>query len=99
MKGEVKKRNRSKENLIFAFCLICILAIFAGPLYCAAEKRFELEQQISDIAAQSADAVKYNNELKDRIKYSDEDEYVEKIAREQLNMVKADEILFIDKNK
>jgi len=68
-------------------------------MYYGAEKKFELESEITELARQSAEAAQYNNELKDRIKYSDEDEYVEKIAREKLSMVKADEIIFIDKNK
>lgn len=99
LKDGAKKKKKSKGNLIFAFSLIFIIAIFAVPMYCSAEKKFQLEQEISDIARESAEAVKYNNELKNRIKYSDKDEYVEKLAREKLNMVKPDEILFIDKNK
>jgi cell division protein FtsB len=99
LKGEVKRKGKSKENIIFAFCLVAIVVAFAIPMYYGAEKKFELENEISELAEQSAEAARYNNELKDRIKYSDEDEYVEKIAREKLNMVMPDEIIYVDKNK
>lgn len=99
MKSKAKKRGRSKENLIFAFSLILIIGIFAVPMYCNAEKKFQLEAEIADVQARTKEAEEYNQELQNQIKYSDEDEYVEKIAREKLNMVMPDEIIFIDKNK
>lgn len=99
MKNKAKKRGRSKENLIFAFSLILIIGIFAVPMYCSAEKKFQLEAEIADVQARTKEAEEYNQELQNQIKYSDEDEYVEKIAREKLNMVMPDEIIFIDKNK
>ncbi len=99
MKSKEKKRGRSKENLIFAFSLILIIGIFAVPMYCNAEKKFQLEAEIADVQARTKEAEEYNKELQNQIKYSDEDEYVEKIAREKLNMVMPDEIIFIDKNK
>lgn len=95
MKG-VRKKPKSKNNLIFAFLLIVIIVTLSVPMYKGIEKKFRLEEEISSLAEQSAQAAHYNNELKDRIRYSDEDEYVEKIAREKLNMVMPDEILFID---
>ncbi len=94
-----KKAKKNKGNLIFAAVIAVCIIVFAIPMYAEAEKRMELEEEISSLAEQSAEAAKYNSELKDRIKYSNQDEYIEKIAREKLNMVKPDEILFIDKNK
>jgi cell division protein FtsB len=99
LKGEAKKKGKSKENLIFAFSLILIIVVFAVPMYFGAERKFALEREIADIKAQTAEATEYGDKLKNQIKYSDEDEYVEKIARERLNMVKPDEVVYIDKNK
>ncbi len=99
MKSKAKKKGKSKENLIFAFSLILIIGIFAVPMYCSAEKKFQLEAEIAEVQSLTSDAEEYNQELQNQIKYGDEDEYVEKIAREKLNMVMPDEIIFVDKNK
>ena len=99
MKSKPKKKGKNKENLIFAFSLILIIGIFAVPMYYSAEKKFQLEAEIAQVKSLTEESEEYNQELQNRIKYSDEDEYVEKIARERLNMVMPDEIIFIDKNK
>ena len=94
-----KKKEKKNNNFIYAFILIFFIVSLSIPMYKGIRKKIELEKEISVLSGQSAEAARYNNDLKNRIKYSDEDEYVEKVAREKLNMVKPDEILFIDAGK
>jgi cell division protein FtsB len=98
---KIKPNRRSKllGNFLFAVGLIVIIGASVKPMYAGMREKIELEQQIASLAQEASDAAKYNSELKDRIKYSDDDEYIEKMAREKLNMVKSDEIIYVDRNK
>lgn len=40
-----------------------------------------------------------NDQLNEKLKLTERDDYIEKLAREKLMLVKPGEILFIDKNK
>ncbi len=99
MKEKTEKNKSFKSNVLYGMSLLLVVVAFLCVLYHEQQEKFELEQEIKQLSQQAVEAAKYNNEIKDRIKYSDEDEYVEKIAREKLNMIKDDEVIYINKNK
>ena len=53
---------------------------------------------ISELKAQKAYEQKRGEEIDNMKQNVDSDEYIEKIAREKLGMVRKDEIIFIDVN-
>ncbi|HHV99947.1 MAG TPA: septum formation initiator family protein [Clostridiaceae bacterium] len=56
-------------------------------------------KQIETINQKIAEEQKINEELNKNIEIIGSDEYIEKVARERLGMVKSGEKLFIDTNK
>ena len=102
----IKKRNLSenqekqKSDLkTFMIILPLLIVLLTGVCYIAYERNLVLENNIrqiqKDIEAEKSKAEMLNDLIKNR----DSDEYVEKIAREQLGYVKPNEIIYIDKNK
>ena len=93
------KKNKGKGNLIYCITMGMVICILAGGLYLQAQDKLRLQQEAQEITMQIEEQKKLNNELKKQTEYRDSDQYIEKIAREQLNMVKPNEIVFIDQNK
>jgi len=57
------------------------------------------KKQIEDINQKIADEQKINEELNKSKEIIGSDEYIEKVARERLGMVKSGEKVFVDTNK
>lgn len=96
MKNKAKK---SKGNFIyFAFMFIFILG---GSFYLIYKYNnfLEYNNQILMLEQEIQAANEEKQELLNQMEYQTSNEYIEKIAREQLGMVKSDEIIFIDRNK
>jgi cell division protein FtsB len=87
-----------KENVfkIGVFCMIALLAYFAylavGQQKLISEKNAELKR----IQAKIQDETEVNEELNKVRESINSDEYIEKVAREKLNMVKNGEKVFVD---
>ena len=56
----------------------------------------ENKQTISELEAKIAAEKERQQEVDDMRENMDQDEYIEKIARDKLGMVKSDEIVFVD---
>ena len=104
-KGERISKKYKKNKRIKRFNgLLCAVAVFmflffAYAAYVHAREYLDTIQQLETCRAEQRKAVERNIELVNSIVYHDSDEYVEKIAREQLGLVKPNEIVFIDENK
>ena len=94
----MKKKPKFKMNVITLLFLITAVASFGmiakGAMYQPAISANE------EKALQIRENIEYENQ---RIKEIDEvaekvgtDEYIEKVAREKLGMIKSDEIVFVD---
>ncbi len=94
----MKKKPKMKINFITGICCVTVIAsavmvvkgIMLQPTIAANNQK----------AAQISEDIEYENQ---RIKEIDAvmqkagtDEYIEKIAREKLGMIKSDEIVFVD---
>lgn len=97
-KKKAKKRQKKKIKLIHI--LLPSLCIYVAIIYYNQNKmleelRFKKEQNIAEVN-------QLNDEIEDltyQIQNSNSLEFIERIAREDLGMVKAREIIYIDKNK
>ena len=92
MKKERKKRKLKISMIVILLAVLVMLirgVMYQPQITDNYDKISELEAQI-EYEQQRADEV---DALKENV---DSDEYIEKIAREKLGMIRKDEIMFID---
>lgn len=96
-KGNSKKRKsgfKIRHLVVFLFILYIVSTLISqksGMKKLEAEK-LETEKEVETLQ-------KEIDNLEDEIKNSNSLEFIEKTAREELNMVKPREIIYIDKNR
>ncbi|KJF27216.1 FtsB family cell division protein [Clostridium aceticum] len=89
-----KRRNKTKQIGIGILCLVgCYMAI---TLYQQKQEMNWLEQQEINYVQQIEGIQRDIESLQQQLEISNDDEYIEKIARQQLKMIGTDEILIID---
>ncbi len=87
-----------KANLIYAIIMIIISLIFAAALLHQYSIRQGLISSQIDMEIQLTKANAEGAALKKQFDNMNTPEFIEKAAREKLNMVKPNEIVFIDEN-
>ncbi|MBE7044285.1 MAG: septum formation initiator family protein [Ruminococcaceae bacterium] len=91
------KKNRTKaiyNPLMILFVLACVFMIGKGLMQ--QPKIIENEEQIEELRRKIEYEKQRIEEVEEMKTKVDTDEYIEKVAREKLGMIKRDEILFID---
>jgi len=88
-KSKKKMPKYLKYGVIF-FLLYCLVS-FAGSIF----DLYKLNCQKDDLKVQLAKLQAKNLQLKEKIKLVKSDSYVERVAREELGLVKKDETLII----
>lgn len=92
---KTKKIKKSKSNLIFAIVLISGIVLAVGLLVFAnwkmGQKRADLLSQIDSLKQEIAELEKKNEDMKKGISQSTQEGYLEKEARERLNLKKPGE--------
>ena len=76
-----------------------LIVLLTGVCYIEYAKNLKLDNDIKQIQKEIEAEKSKTQSLNDMLKNRDNDEYVERIAREQLGYVKPNEIIYIDKNK
>lgn len=94
-----RKNKKNKFNIFIIMCLLVLMVMFFFAMYTQASEYFEMKEELQQTYKEQAKAVKKNQDAVSEMIYHDSDEYIEKIARERLNLVKPNEIVFIDENK
>ncbi len=98
-----RKTTRKKEKSFSNILVLCFMLIFVCAicfnLYSQARTIYNLKQEEIALNAQIDDEKKKNLELNVNQDYYTSDAYIEKVAREQLGLVKPGEIEFINKAK
>ncbi|NTV90978.1 MAG: septum formation initiator family protein [Clostridiales bacterium] len=88
--------KKNKSSKIISICLAAILA-YLGYLAVGQQKIINLKAAEYDkLQEKIADETKINDDLKKEKDSISSDEYIEKTAREKLNMVKKGERVFVD---
>lgn len=88
-----------KHNLIYILAMATIILTGVSVLYMQYEYTLELNKKNSIVLKDIEKQNKLTEEINKQDEYYHSDEYVEKIAREQLSLVKPNEIVFVDLNK
>ncbi len=94
-----RQKKIKKFNIMLNLFTLLIVIVFAFAMYVQASEYFELKDELEQCYSEQYKAVKKNQATVTEMEYHDSDEYIEKIARERLGMVKPNEIVFIDENK
>ncbi|CAK7041200.1 septum formation initiator family protein [Tissierella carlieri] len=94
------KKNRKKKKIKLMHIAVWFLFIYVGVIFWNQRnlmKNLEFKKQeiASEVQALEKDIENLNKEIEN----SDSLQFVEKVARDDLGMVKPREIIYIDKNK
>jgi cell division protein FtsL len=77
------------------YLLIIVIVVFAFKLVMNIRKVNQMQARLNNLQEQVEEQVDKNEKLQEEIKRVKSHDYVEKIAREELGLVKPGEILFI----
>jgi len=77
------------------YLLIIVIVVFAFKLMMNIRKVNQMEDRLNSLQQQVQNQIEENKELKEEIERVKSPEYVEKVAREELGLVKPGEILLI----
>lgn len=93
-----KRRIKSKSKIILALTL-CVFSYFTWTFVGQEQIIREKQSQIASINQKIDDEKSKNADLKKQKELVNSSEYIEKVAREKLGMVKPGEKIFVDVNK
>lgn len=93
------KINKGEGRGIYFLIVLVLIAFFSCAIYIQYSYRMELYEKEQELEKKIAEQNELKEELINQSKYYEMDSYVEKIARENLGLVKPNEKIFIDKNK
>ena len=99
--GQKKKNKKSKKIsglFLRVFVLVFVVAVAVGIGRQAARYQ-EVKDETASVAAQVKEDKEKQQEFEARREYYTSDAYIEQIAREQLGMVKSNEILYINRGE
>jgi cell division protein FtsL len=91
--------DKEKKSRLGTFVIIGFFLYFAYTLVDQQKILYDKELQLNNINAKVEREQKLNDELLKQMETLHSNEYIEKIAREKLGMVKKGEKIFIDANK
>ncbi|MEC9489419.1 MAG: septum formation initiator family protein [Halanaerobiales bacterium] len=90
-----RQRRDFLLNPVVITIVIVITAVAAFNFYQNMARMNQLENQIEKVKTKIAQAEAENEKLKRQLANSDSNEYIEKVAREKLGLVKPGEKMFI----
>ncbi|HHY04068.1 MAG TPA: septum formation initiator family protein [Thermoanaerobacterales bacterium] len=85
-----KKRRFKIRHIIIGFFLIYIVFTLISQQF----KMFDLSRQEIELEKQLKSSMKQREELKKEIELLHTDEYIEKVARDELGLVKPGELIY-----
>ena len=98
MTNQKNKNISSKLNKFYFVTMIFIILSFSTYLFYKYDTLLEYDNKINELTEKINLANEENEELNYQTEYKNSDEYIEKLARDKLGMVKNNEIIFYDNN-
>lgn len=96
MKDLQNKKKSLKFNNLYFFVMIFMILSFSTYLLYKYNSLYLYNQKVEALTKEIEEANKINEDLKYQTEYKNSNEYIEKIARDKLGMVKSNEIIFYD---
>jgi cell division protein FtsL len=97
--NEKPKKKMSRSNFWYTVFMSVLFVFFVIIMYYQYRNRIRTSVQMEYINNQIEAQQAINDALNKEMNFKDTPEYIEKIAREKLGMVKPNEIVYIDENK
>ncbi|MBS5793168.1 MAG: FtsB family cell division protein [Lachnospirales bacterium] len=98
MKNLENKKITSKINKLYFIIMVFIILTFSSYLVYKYDSLVKYNEKIKELQKEISIANQKNEELKSQTDYKNSNEYIEKVARDKLGMVKNNEIIFYDSN-
>ncbi len=92
------KKQKKPGKIIYRAAMAVMIIIFSIAIIQQYIISVDLKKQETAILTEISKEEAIGNSLKNQQENQDDPEFIEKVAREKLNMVKPNEIVFIDKN-
>ena len=86
---KTRKTGIAVKLALAVFAVFCVVTLFIQKIQID-----DLNSEISELQQKNEAQQEYNDKLKDRLENEMDDEYVEKIAKDKLNLVLPEEIIF-----
>lgn len=99
---ERKKKNKKSRKLsslflrVFLFIFVATVSVGIGTQFIRYQ---EVQEELAVVTAEIEKEQKRQLEFETRKEYYTSDSYIEQVAREQLGMVKPNEILYINRSE
>ena len=93
-------QNKQKNNIkLYVFSMLVLMLMLTGTYYVECNKVKHLDSDIKQLKEEIEAEKSKTKSLNDMIQNRDSNEFIEKMAREQLGYVKPNEIIYVDKDK
>jgi len=93
-------KGTKKKRIKIRYIIFVIIFIYGISTFITQQSMVKKLEEKKETKEEEISQLKQDIEgLQEKIKYSNTPEYIEKIARDELGMVKPWEIIFIDKSK
>lgn len=97
-KKRIKRSKKPSSLFLRVFLLVFVAAVCIGIGKQAIQYQ-ELQEELAVVTAEIEKEQKRQMEFETRKEYYTSDSYIEQVAREQLGMVKPNEILYINRSQ
>lgn len=100
MKNKEKTKGKKiRINFFYLLVMVIFVLVSSSNIYKQYLDRVELENEIKNLKYEIDQEEKRNEELKSQTEFHESDEYIEKVAREQLGMIKSNEKVYIERTE
>lgn len=97
--GKKQKKQRCFEDIIISAFLVLFVSVVCVKLVFQYELYQQIQQEQAQIQQQIEQAKEKTVEYQNQKEYYGSDAFIEKMAREQLGLVKSNEILYVNRAK
>lgn len=94
-----EKKKRSFEDIVISAFLVLFVSVVAVKLVFQYESYQQMQQEQAQIVQKIEQAKEKTIEYQNQKEYYSSDAFIEKMAREQLGLIKSNERIFINRAK
>ena len=94
-KSRKKKEKSFVGTMVFGF-MVFFVVVVGFSVYSQSKTLYELKKSEAALSRQIEEEKEKKLELEGKQAYYESDEYIEKVAREQLGLVKSGELVFVN---